>query len=452
MKKFLITTSLLCAAAHAEFRLPQYEALTLNNGLTVYLMEQHEVPLVAISAVSKRGAAHDKQHAGLASLTAEALLDGSAKYTKQAIAETFDFRGADIRSGVDLDATVLSAQWTSKAHAELIPVFVNVLTQPQFPQTEFDKLRELREQALKQAKESPRQVIGDYYRQHLFGGSDYGQAVDGTPSSVAQLTREQVAAFYAAHYCPSEMAITVVGDFDRNKMRNDIKKQFGSWKKNCATGTVEVKRNVVDKARVLLVNKDDANETTFMIGQFGVTQNDADMTQLSVINTILGGRFTSWLNDELRVNSGLTYGARSSFNALKNDGVFVISSFTAQKNTEAALKLAIETYQRLWTKGIDEETLASAKAYVKGLYPPQFETPAQLSSLLGDMYVYGFGRERIDGFAAAVDSLTVARCKELIAKHFHRDQLQMTLVGKADAIRDIAKQFGDVSEVDINAE
>ena len=109
-----------------------------------------------------------------------------------------------------------------------------------------------------------------------------------------------------------------------------------------------------------------------------------------MINTILGARFTSWLNDELRVNSGLTYGARSNFTYYSQSGSFAISSFTKTATTVEAIDLALKTYDRLWEQGIDEETLASAKAYVKGKFPPKFETSQDLSNLLGQMYSYNF--------------------------------------------------------------
>ncbi len=452
MKKIMLSVAALSASlVNADFTLPKYEQYQLDNGLTVYLMEQHEVPLIAINVVNARGAAFDTQ-AGLASLTVDALLDGSANHGKQEIAQAFDFRGAEIYTYAGLDGSNIRALWAVKDHADLLPLFTEVILQPQFPSSEFDKLRDLREQELKQAKESPRQVVGQYFNRQMYGDSAYGKAVNGTLGSLKNLTRSDAAAFYQQHYCPQQTAVSVVGDFNASAMRAQIQAAFGAWKNQCVNAAPTVQRVVGDKAGVLLVNKPDARETTFLIGSYGIRQSDRDSVQLDVINTILGGRFTSWLNDELRVNSGLTYGARSGFDALKHDGTFAISSFTAQKNTEAALDLALQTYQRLWTHGIDAATLKSAKAYVKGLFPPRFETPSQLAGLLSNMYLYGYGRERIDDFSAAVDALTVEQCKALIAKHFKRDHLQMTLIGNADAIRAIAKKYGDVTEVDISAD
>ena len=173
---------------------------------------------------------------------------------------------------------------------------------------------------------------------------------------------------------------------------------------------------------------------------------------MEVINTVFGGRFTSWLNDELRVNTGLTYGARSNFTRLKNSGSFGISTFTATKNTEAAIDKSIEVLNRLHEKGIDQETLTSARNYVKGGLPPKYETSGQLSGLLTSMFWYGFDESFINNFQKNVDELNVEKSKAIIARHFPKNNLQFVLVGKAADIKKIAEKYGKVTVVEIRDE
>jgi predicted Zn-dependent peptidase len=200
------------------------------------------------------------------------------------------------------------------------------------------------------------------------------------------------------------------------------------------------------------VNKDDARETTFLIGGPGIRRDNPDYVALQVVNTVFGGRFTSWLNDELRVNSGLTYGARSSFSPLKNAGTFSISTFTASKTTEPTIDKALEVLKKLHEKGIDDETLASAKNYVKGQFPPNYETSGQQAGLLTQMFWYGFNESFINKFQANVDNLTSAKTKEIIKKYFPKDNLQFVLVGKADEIKKIAEKYGPVTVKEIKAD
>lgn len=454
MMKTVITAGLLAVAAHAgaaEFRLPAFETTKLPNGLTVYLMERHDAPIIAVRTVVKAGAVNDGAQAGLANLTADATLLGTAKHSKAALDKAFDFRGARVAASGSAEQVTLDADFASDDAAELMPLLADMVVAPSFDATELAKLQKRKLIGLAQAKEAPRNVVRAYYNSMLFGSAPYANPERGTVASMTALRQQDVQSFHQRYYRPDNAAIVVVGDFKTADMKAQIASLFSNWRATGAAPQVQDNGKVqADKARVWLVNKPDAIETTFMIGGPGIARNDPDYVPLQVLNTVMGGRFTSWLNDELRVNSGLTYGARSEFATYSQTGVFGISSFTALPNTKPALELALKTYNRLWDKGIDAATLASAKAYVKGQYPPRFETSSQLASLLGDMFTSNVGREQIDNFMRDVDALTPARAKALAEKHFPRKNLQMVLIGKAETIRPIAAGYGDVTELSIS--
>lgn len=436
----------------SSFQLPAYEQFKLDNGLTVFLLPQHEVPLVTVQATVRAGAVNDAV-SGLSQLTSQALLLGAGGKSKTEIEQLVDFLGASLNSEGSMEGASLSADFMAKDTEQMLTVLHSVLTQPSFDQTEFDKLKARQIAAVAQAKESPRMVMEQYFNKLVFGTHPYGNAISGTAESLKGISQQQVQNFHQSYYQPANTAISVVGDFKPAVMKAQLEKLFASWKNGQAVKQPDLTAALpkVDKAKVLLVNKADAIETTFSIGGVGVKQDNPDYVGISVVNTVLGGRFTSWLNDELRVNSGLTYGARSGFERYSVSGTFSISSFTKTDSTKAAVDLALKTYQRLWDKGIDQATLDSAKAYVKGQFPPRFETNTALAGLLGDMYLYGFDQDFINSFQSKVDQLTVAESKRLINSYFPKDQLQFVLIGKAEAIQDIAKTYGDVKQVDIQA-
>ena len=178
--------------------------------------------------------------------------------------------------------------------------------------------------------------------------------------------------------------------------------------------------------------------------------NNQDKIQIDVINTILGGRFTAWLIEELRTNAGLTYSAWSRFASYKGTGAFYISTFTQTENTEQAIDLALKTYNRLFEKGIDEATLTSARNYVKGQFPPGYETASSLAGFLTQKYIYGFEDSYINDFEKTVDGMTIEKANEIIKKYFPKDNLQFVLIGKADDIREIVKKYGKVIEKNID--
>ncbi|GHB84748.1 M16 family metallopeptidase [Persicitalea jodogahamensis] len=456
MKKIaslLLIFSVFAAEAQNNFKVPAYEKFKLKNGMTVYLMEQHEVPLIYVSAVFDAGSIQDGDRYGLASMTADALLFGTKKYTKEQIEEATDYVGANLNSGAGKESARVSMSFATKDADKMFDVLQDVLVNPTFDATEFDKYKQRSLLQLTQQKESPRAVIGNYFNKMVFDQHPYASPTDGTTSTIDKITAEDVRSFYKTYYTTDHAAIAIVGDFKTADMKKRITALLNGWK--TAEGRM-IKRVVpdlaFDKSRVLLVNKGDARETTFLIGGKGVDYINPDYVPIMVVNTILGGRFTSWLNDALRVNSGLTYGAGSRFSRYKMGGTFYISTFTKNSTTVPAIDMALQVLDSLHRTGLNDEILASAKAYVKGDFPPNYESAGALAGLLTDMFTYGFDENYINTFQTKVDGLTVAKAKDIIAKYFPKDKLQFVLVGKADEIRDSVKKYGTITEKEIKDE
>ena len=437
-----------------DFKLPAYQQFTLKNGLKVYLVEQHEVPTISVSVIMPAGAIYDGEKAGLASLTATALKHGTKNFPKALLDEELDFIGASVNTYASKESAGLSATFAAKDRNKVLNIIQELLTAPVFDTAEFSKEKSRTLVQLEQAKESPRAVIGSYFDKFLYGDHVYGNIINGTVTTVSGLSANDLKKFYQANYIPNGSAIAIAGDFNSKEMKAVITKLFSSWKKGNQSNT-ELAKLTISKPvnnRVLLINKDDAKETTFYIGAPGISRNNPDYVSIEVINTLFGGRFTSMLNDELRVNTGLTYGARSGFSPLKNGGSFSISTFTAKETTEQAIDKALEVLQTLHQKGVDETSLTSAKNYVKGQFPPRYETSSQLASLMTQMFWYNFVESFINNFHKNVDGLTTAKAKEIIATYFPKDKLQFVVVGRSAEIKKLVEKYGPVTEVEITGE
>ncbi len=449
----IILVFFMGSTAFAQFQLPEYEKYTLPNGLTLILMEQHEVPLVYVNAVFPAGAVWDGNENGLAALTAEALLFGSKNYTKDQVEQTFDFLGANISSNAGTEAAKISASFNKNDFDKLFPILADVIKSPSFPKVEVEKRKQRWIAELDQDRESPRRIIGNYFNEMIYGNIPYSNPVDGTKKTIDAITPDDVRAFYNFHYPLSLGCIAIVGDFNTEEMKSKIENYFPSSPKvelqdlpKELTQPVELPQG----NRVLLVNKDDSHETTFMIGGKGVAWNNPDLVQIDVVNTILGGRFTSWLNAELRINSGLTYGARSGFRHYKYGGTFYAISFTATENTTKAIDLTLKVFDKLHKEGIDEKTLTSAKKYMKGQFPPDYETSGELADLLTTMFFYGLDDSYINDFEKDIDAMTVEKANDIIAKYFPKEDLQFVLIGKASEIKDAVSKYGKLTEKNID--
>src|SRR5690606_2207631 len=204
--------------------------------------------------------------------------------------------------------------------------------------------------------------------------------------------------------------------------------------------------------RVLLVNKPGATQTYFYIGNVGVARDYADRAALDLVNTLFGGRFTSMLNTRLRVESGLTYGARSRLTQYAKPGSLAIVSFTRTESTKEAVDMALDVLETLHANGVSGAQLASAKAYVLGQFPPELETGSGIAERLATIAFYDLGRDDVDEYAGRVAAVTPAAAGAVIDSVYPaREGLVFVLIGDAAKIRDAAASYGTVTEMDITA-
>jgi len=220
-----------------------------------------------------------------------------------------------------------------------------------------------------------------------------------------------------------------------------LTEKFGGWAAGPAPAVTTPDATPFSGRKLLLVDKPDSTQTFFVVGNVGIKRTNPDRVFINVINTLFGGRFTSMLNSELRIKSGLTYGARSSFSERKAPGPFSISTFTRNETTEKAIDLMLDVIKRLHEKGITEEELKSAKAYIKGQFPPTIETNDQLAGTLVQFDLYGLDESEINGLYAKIDSMTLADAQRVIKQYFPLDNLVFVLIGKAEEVKKVAQKY-----------
>jgi zinc protease len=293
-------------------------------------------------------------------------------------------------------------------------------------------------------------LVGDFGDAWLFRGQPYGRPVGGSEESLAAVTMDDVKRYYDTQVGGDRLIIAVVGDVDVADVRRLLEAAFGGLKRTSAPAPVATAAPREQGRRVLLVDKPGATQTYFWLGNVGASRTDPARTAQAVVNTVFGGRYTSMLNTELRVKSGLTYGARSYFDRLSQPGSFAISSFTATETTVPAIDLALATLERLHREGLDAATLASAQSYMLGQFPPTIETNGALAGRLADLMLYGLGPEDVDEFASRVAAVDGAVVRSTIGRSFPATKdLAIVLIGDAARIRGDAGRYGPVTEMKI---
>lgn len=435
-------------AEGARLRLPDYRTVKLENGIKLFLLERHALPLVSFEWIMKTGGSigDPPGQEGLASLTAELLRKGTELRTADQISDTLDFVGATWAASASHDYAAGSCECVKKDLDLMLDLVSDLLLHPSFPAQEVSKLIEQEADGIKEQKGVPGEVIGRYYDQFLFGTHPYGRPAEGTETSLRSLKREDVLKFYASHYAPNELLFAAAGDFSAAELEAKLKAKFGAWKpKRGSLPLLKAPAPASDR-RALIVDKPDATQTFFRFGNVGLAYANPDRVLVDVVNTLFGGRFTSMLNRELRIESGLTYGVNSQFAAKRVPGAFAIGSYTANDKTERALDLALEVLEKLHREGITPAQLESSKAYIKGLYALRFETNDQLAGILCQLEMYGLGREYIDTYFDRIDTMSVADAKRVIEQYFPSKNLAFVFIGQSAVIQPVARKLADKVE------
>ncbi|MEW6207083.1 MAG: pitrilysin family protein [Acidobacteriota bacterium] len=435
-------------AADAGLKLPPYKKVRLKNGMTILLMENKEVPIVSFSFIIRAGSVADPRgREGVSSLTAALLRKGTRTRTADQVSAELDFIGGQFGASAAYDYTAGGAEFMKKDTTKGLELLADILLGPTFPEQEVKKMLAQRIDGIRAAKDQAQAVISQYFGAYLYGDHPYSRPTGGDERSLAAITRDDAVKFYQTYYTPSNTILAAVGDFNTADMERMLAEKFGAWAAKTAPAI-----NVPDPAafqgkKLLLVDKPDSTQTFFQIGNVGIARVNPDRVYIDLINTLFGGRFTSRLNSELRIKTGLTYGARSSFSQRRARGPFVISTYTRNETTERAIDMALDILRRLHEKGITEAELKSAKNYIKGQFPPDIETSNQLAALISELEFYGLDEKEVNEYYAKIDAMTLDDARRVIRQYFPLDNLVFVMIGKAEVIQGVAKKYA--SKIDV---
>ncbi|MCL4793424.1 MAG: insulinase family protein [Bryobacteraceae bacterium] len=443
--RLLVFTLAAAAIMSAQVKLPPYSKKALPNGATLILLNKPDVPLVTVRALFRGGAeAESAAQAGINALTVELMRRGAGARPAEEFAEALDALGASLNTGANRQFSFASVEFLTRTQSEALALFGDFLARPTFPEDEFKKALAQRIDASKAAKDNPGAALALFFPSFFYGpGHPYARPSNGDELSLANLTRQSLVDWHKRMFVGRNLILIAAGDIDEKTLGPRLEKLASAlpageayqWRQSVAPPERK-------QPRLLLIDKPDATQTYFMVATPGIDRTHPDRTQLEIVNTLFGGRFTSMLNDELRVNSGLTYGARSSVDEDRLTGAISISTFTPAETTVKAIDLALEVLNRLRTQGIDTEQLLSARNYIKGGFPTQnLETADQVAGILGELEIFGLNKGEIDDYFSRLDAATLEQVNATAKKWYGAAPLQFLLVGNAEKIREDVKKY-----------
>jgi zinc protease len=440
------------AAGPKKVTLPPYKEFTLENGLTVYVMETREVPLVTVRLLMPAGSAHDiAGKEGIANLTARMLLKGAAGKTAEEIAESIEGIGGRLEAEASRDYTIIEGDFIARDLEKAIGVLGDVVLSPDFPGEEHEREKSIVSAEIRRTKESPYSFASRQFNWILGGDHPYAHPVEGSEKSITALTRDDVVDFHRIYYRPAGAILAIVGDVDAKKALNMLKKRFGGWKGATAGSRVaKLAEKRYPGRKVVVINKSDATQSQIRIGNVAVGRDSPYYFQLSVASNILGGGFTSRLMREIRVVRGLSYGARSIVRQMKEGGIFFIVTYTKNETLREALDVALAELEKLRTVAVDDEELEASERYISGLFPFELETNDQLARWLTELSFYGLGKEFVENYRSKIDEVTSGEVQEVAQKYFHADDCMILLLTNYEAVKDQLEGLGNIEVVEMS--
>ncbi|MBI3402293.1 MAG: insulinase family protein [Acidobacteria bacterium] len=419
--------------AAREIKFPPYEIQTLPNGLQVIAILHHEQPAVTMRLLVRAGTSADPRgKLGLVHLLASLLDQGTTAKSAQEMNDAVDFIGGAMGAGAGTDLTFVNMMVMKDSFENGMRMLSEMARHPAFAQREIERQRQQTLSGLQVSAEDPEWIANSVFDRLVYGFHPYGMPDNGTPETLAGITREDLVAFHASQFAPNNAILAIVGDVTADEAFTTAKKVFGDWQKQDLAAQTFIDPPDPTR-RVIVVNKPDAVQTEVRVGHLGITRTHPDYMAVNLAIRILGGEGSNRLHQVLRTERSLTYGAQANMDALKQAGDFEAETNTRSDATTEVLRLIVDQFWRLQRERVSDRELDGAKAYMTGSFPLTIETPEAIAMQVMNAVFYGLPLDQLQTFRGRVNAVTPDDVQRVARALLRPDRLSVVLVGNAAA-------------------
>jgi len=438
-----------------EYAPPEPARVVLENGMVIYLLEDHELPLVTLSAMLRTGGwLEPTDKVGLAALTGAVMrTGGGGGMTAEQIDEDLEQFAIDINMSMGRQSGAASLDVLKKDLDRGVKIFAALLRQPAFEagRVELAKLQTI--EGIRRRQDSPGSIVGREFLKQLYG-AEHPSARESTVESIKGISREDVVAFHRRTVHPNGIILGVTGDFKQAEMIALLNKTFADWKRG---DVPELKiadaREGAGSAAVRFVNKD-TSQTHLRIGHLTIREDDPDYVPLAIANDILGGSsFRSRLFNDVRTKRGLAYSVGSRLNVGMHDqGVWLMRAETKLPSTQEVVSRFVANMERMRTELVTDEELAEAKEAYVNSFVFSFASPAAIVGRFVELEYDGLPKDFLQQLRARVVALKKEDVLMAAKKHFHPNRITIVAVGSGDTLAKLLSGFGEVKEIKLAPE
>ena len=428
-----------------EVRVGEYESFTLDNGLKVYVVENHKLPYVSLSLALDVDPIREGDKAGYVSMAGSMLRRGTQTRTKEEIDEAVDFIGATlVTSGSGLYASSLTK------HADTLMTLVSdVLLQPTFPEEELEKVRTEKLSALVANKADP-SAIASNVKTVLRYGQDNPYGEIETEKTVEHIERQDLVDYYQQHFKPNIAYLAVVGDITTAEAKDLVEKYLGQWQQGSVPERDFDIPTPPSSRQVAIVNKPGAVQSVLAFTYpVALQMKDEDYLAAVVMNSILGGGFGSRLNQNLREGKGYTYGAGSALSPDERIGYFSAEAQVRTEVTDSAATEFVNELNRISQGDITAEELEKAKQIITGRFARSLEDPQTVAQFAINTALYDLPDDFYEKYLQRIAALTLEQVNQAAQKYITPDQTYLVAVGDESALDDKLASFGTIEHYDI---
>lgn len=429
----------------AAFRFPEFEVHSLDNGLVVYLARYARGPLMHQLLVTPAGGQHDPiDRAGLSSLTASMMDEGTDDHSSIDIAHRVERLGGYLASQADWDSMSASLGALAPHQHRSLELLAEISRRATYPEDELSRQRDQHLAELKRRSAQPSVQASDALAEILYAGTIYGTSLLGTVETLQGIERQDILSAAERQISPSGAALVLVGDLQPERALEMVIETFGDWQGDPIPSPPSVDAPALDGHRVTLVDRPDAPQTEIWLGQAGLPKGHPDRPALSVLNSILGGKFTSRLNLNLRERLGITYGVSSSFSQRRGPGPFVVAASVDNDAAAVAIEETLAEIRRLQDEPVTEEELADTQSYLLGIFPFTLQRIEGLADRLADLAVFDLPRDYFGSFLDQVAAVTPQDVQEMARRHLDPARLGIVAVGPRELLEGQVEPFGEL--------
>lgn len=435
--------------APLTFSIPKSDRITLKNGMKVYLLEDHELPIVNMTALVAAGSIYDPPElTALAGLTGTLLRSGGTeKLTPDELDAELEFMASGIESSLGEDMGMVAMNTLAKNLDRTLELYADVLMKPGFEQSRIDLAKNNTIEAIRRQNDDPKGIAGREFKKAVYENHPLGRVA--TIESVNMITREAMIALHKRYFTPQRMILAVSGDFERKELLAKLEKLFGDWQPEQAQLPAVAEPALTGGRQVLLAKKQ-VSQSVIRVGHLGLEKNNPDQYAVRVMDYILGGGFTSRLMQQIRSDRGLAYHAGSRYDIGRRfPGIFQVQTETKAGSTVEVIKLINEIISGMTKEQVSEEELAQAKESIINSFIFGFARADYIVTQQARLDYYEFPSGYLENFRDNIAKVTREDVLSAARKYLHPEAMIVMVVGDESKFDQPLSSVGAVREIEL---